>query len=171
MPHHRLESLGGRRRPWLVVTADTPFGLIRGVVSGDRLGYSSLKAGTMEEFLDWVRGRLGDDAEFGMAPEDAPASLRFRNDVHNLLHNMPAGYKPDLSINTPFQKQVASQVEQIPFGETASYGDIAAAPGSPAAPKPWARPCPGCLSPCSSPPTGWCGRRAFPSAALCSLTI
>jgi methylated-DNA-[protein]-cysteine S-methyltransferase len=34
---------------------------------------------------------------------------------------------------TPFQKQVWEQLQRIPFGETATYGDIARAIGKPAA--------------------------------------
>lgn len=116
---------------WHAVKADTPFGPIRGLVSGDTVDLSAMKADGMEQFLEWGRRRLGDDAHITVDEPDSAMSQRFRIDVERLLHGRSASFTPDLSRNTSFQIEVAQAVLKIPFGSTASYGDVAVAVGKP----------------------------------------
>lgn len=116
---------------WHAVEADTPFGLIRGLVSGDKIGLASMKAISLDEFLEWGRRRLGDEVHIEVAALDGAESERFRSDVQRLLDGQSARLTPDFSSNTPFQLQVAEAVQQIPYGQTASYGDVAVAVGKP----------------------------------------
>jgi methylated-DNA-[protein]-cysteine S-methyltransferase len=43
------------------------------------------------------------------------------------------GYSPDLSGMTPFRKKVMQELFKVPPGETVTYGELAAAAGSPGA--------------------------------------
>lgn len=121
----------GSDNTWYAVETNTPFGPVRGLVSGDKVGLSSMKAIDMDEFLEWGRERLGDDVHIEMAEADSPVAATFRSDVERLLNGQAASLTPDLSGNTPFQRRVAEAVYDIPYGHTASYGDVAVAIGKP----------------------------------------
>lgn len=56
---------------------------------------------------------------------------------------------------TPFQKAVWAEMCRIPYGETRTYGQLAAAVGNPRPAVPWAVPATATPSPSFSPATGW----------------
>ena len=62
---------------------------------------------------------------------------------------------------TPFQQRVWAELREIPFGATASYGEIAARIGNPRACRAVAWPTTATPLPSSSPATGWWGGPAL----------
>jgi len=65
---------------------------------------------------------------------DTKRTTEVRQQIRAYFEGERRDFHLDLNlIGTPFQKEVWAALQQIPFGETRSYGDIAAQIGSPAA--------------------------------------
>jgi O-6-methylguanine DNA methyltransferase len=109
-----------------VVKGETPLGPMFGVLDNGRLALSSVKASTMGEFLSSAQDWLGPLGDVELPPADAPLSVAFQADINRLLHGVSHRLELDLSRHTAFQIRVAEAVRDIPFGETATYGEIAA---------------------------------------------
>ena len=99
-------------------TIDSPIGRL--LLTGDAHGLTGLH---MEPF-DIDPGWRADPAAFA----DAEAQLR-----EYFAGGLTAFDLPLAPCGTPFQRDVWEKLREIPYGETATYGEIAAAIG-----KPWA---------------------------------
>ncbi|WJH35669.1 methylated-DNA--[protein]-cysteine S-methyltransferase [Paenibacillus sp. CC-CFT747] len=85
---------------------------------------------TFEALQDWVTGKMP-----GARLEEAPEELRSRLlPIEEYLEGSRRELPVRLDLRgTPFQLAVWEALRQIPYGETRSYSDIAAAVGRPAA--------------------------------------
>jgi methylated-DNA-[protein]-cysteine S-methyltransferase len=110
------------RRPittrWTAI--ESPLGLLS--VARDDVGVTALllPRGSIAVTADWTR----DDEGFA--------------DVRTQLDEYFAGHRTDFDLplhpsGTPFQQRVWAALRTIPYGETASYGEVAAAIGNPSA--------------------------------------
>jgi methylated-DNA-[protein]-cysteine S-methyltransferase len=110
----------------LDIIADTPVGAVAAAMRGNTVIAVEIGASSAQEAIFRISGRLG-SPEFELG----------RNRAGNELREYFAGkrrkftVRPELAGLSPFSGSVLRACATIPFGMTATYGDIARAIGGP----------------------------------------
>lgn len=104
---------------WETLHYPSPIGLLK--IQSDGIGISAVRFRPEEETTD--------------VPQSAsPILLWAKNELEEYFAGIRREFTVPLSLHgTPFQKQVWAALQQIPYGQTRSYRDIAKAIGNPKA--------------------------------------
>ena len=131
---HRL---GREEGPIRFVAARTDIGWV--LVAGTGRGLCSIRLGdSRQALIDATKARF-DKVEH---LEGDPESVRWLRGVTELIESPQRGLSLPLDIRgTPFQRKVWRELQRIPVGATASYGEIARRIGMPGAARAVARAC------------------------------
>jgi methylated-DNA-[protein]-cysteine S-methyltransferase len=97
---------------------DSPVGLLRLVAEDGALVQLHMLAPDAP--------RVGDDGPDGFEPVLEQLTAYFAGELRSFAVSLALG-------GTPFQERVWAALQEIPFGETASYGELATAIGRPTA--------------------------------------
>ena len=119
------------RGPLQLARLDSPLGTV--VAAADRFRVQLLTFGN-DQSPEAACAELSRIAGSPVAPGENPILQQLRAELHEYFQGQRRRFQvPFLMHGTEFQRQVWSQLQRISCGQTASYQDIAAAVGNPAA--------------------------------------
>lgn len=114
-----------------VFTVKTPIGPVKGAVSANRLVVLSLRQKDPEHFARQIRRRVPD----AVLEEVPPESTKAGRELADYFAGKPCRLEAavDLSGLSEFSRQVLGATKAIKYGQTKTYGQIAAQIGKPQA--------------------------------------